>query len=118
MQETPILPLDLDQYPLNDQKVENLKPKMMFDISSHKFKLLINLPGYKKDDVKVFAGDDKIMVKAVDQIKLNCINICKVLEADYSLPPGIAIEKLRKSYHNGVLYLRGDIKEITDNANE
>lgn len=118
MQDTPVSPLDLNQYPLNDEKVQKLKPKIMFDKSSHKFKLLINIPGYKKDDIKVFAGNDKIMVKAADRMQLDCINICKVYEAEYSLPAGIATEKLWKRYHNGVLCVRGDIKQTTANDNE
>lgn len=118
MQDTPSLPLDFNQCCLNDEKVQKLKPKMIIDKSGQKFKLLINIPGYKNDDVKVFAGNDKIMVKAVDRMQLECMNVCKVYEADYSLPAGISIEKIRKRYHNGVLCLRGDIEQNTDNANE
>lgn len=120
MSDAPILPLDFNQYPLNDEKVQNLKPKMIIDRSKHKFKLLINIPGYKKDDVKVFAGNDKIMVKAMDQMQLNCMNVCKVYEAEYSLPADISIKKLRKWYHNGVLCLRGNFKQNADDvkANE
>lgn len=115
-----ILPLDFNQYPLNDKKVQNLKPRMVVDAHKHKFKLLANIPGYKKDDVKVFAGNEKIVVKAVDRMQLDSINICKVYEAEYSLPAGMSIEKLRKWYHDGVLCLRGDYKQNTDDtaANE
>lgn len=118
MQDTSVLPLDFNRYPLNNEKVQNLKPKMIIDESRHKFKMIINIPGYKDGDVKVFAGNDKIMVKAVDRMQLESTNICKVYEADYSLPDGVAIEKLRKWYHNGVLYLRGDINQNTDDTNE
>lgn len=118
MQDTHILPLDFNQYPLNDEKVQNLKPKMIIDESRHKFKLLINIPGYKNDDVKVFAGNDKIVVKAVDRMQLDCMNVCKVYEADYSLPADVSIETLRKWYHNGVLCLRGEIKQNADDTTE
>lgn len=117
MQDTSVLPLKLDQYPLNSERVEKLKPKMVFDSSRHKFKLLINVPGYKKDDIKVFAGNEKILVKAVDRMQIGRMNICKVYEADYSLPTGAVIQKLRKWFHNGILCLRGEIKQIS-NANE
>lgn len=116
MEETSVLPLELNQYPLDERKVEKLKPRLILDINNQKFKLLINLPGYKKDDIKVFAGNDKIMVKAMDKMKLDCINVYKVYEADYSLPPGVEVEKLRKSYHNDVLCLRGDIEKIPNNT--
>lgn len=114
--DTPILPLDSNQYPLDDEKVQKLKPKIFIDAHKHKFKLLINIPGYKKDDVKVFAGNEKILVKAVDRMQLNCMNICKVYDAEYSLPAGMSIEKLRKWYQDGVLCLRGDFKQITDDT--
>lgn len=91
---------------------------MLFDKSGHKFKLLVNISGYKSDEIKVFAGKEKIMVKAVDRMQLDCINICKVYEADYYLPAGIAIEKLRKSYLDGVLCVRGDITRPIENENE
>lgn len=112
MPDAPILPLDSNQYPLNDEKIQNFKPQLIIDQNKQKFKLRINIPGYKKDDVKVFAGNEKIVVKAVDQMKLNCMNICKVYEAEYTLPADISIGKLRKWYQNGVLWLRGDFKEI------
>lgn len=114
MSDTPISPLDINQYPLNDVRVQNLKPKMIIDRNKRKFKLLISIPGYKKDDVKVFAWSEKIVVKAVDQMQLNCMSISKVYEAEYTLPADISIEKLRKLYHNGVLSLRGDFKANTD----
>lgn len=117
MPDTAILPLDFNQYPLDGRKVQNLKPKMMIDGHKHKFKLLINIPGYKKGDVKVFAGNEKIMVKALDRMQLNCMNICKVYDAEYSLPAGMSIGKLRKWHHDGVLCLRGNFKQNTDVAN-
>lgn len=116
MPDTPIFPLDFEQFPLDNSKVQSLKPKIIIDEQKHKFKLLINIPGYKNDDVKVFAGNEKILVKAMDRMQLNCMNICKMYEAEYSLPAGISIEKLRKRHHDGVITLRGDFKQITDDT--
>lgn len=118
MQAATILPLDLYRFPLSDEKVQKLKPKLSFDKKNSKFKLLINILGYRKDDIKVFAGMDTIMVKAVDRAQMNSVNVCKVYEAEYMLPPGIAIERISKSFSDGVLCVRGDVLQDTKSGDE
>lgn len=106
-----IFPLDLDRHPINSEKIAKMKPKLKIDADSSSFKLTVNLPGYKKEDVTVFAGHGKVAVQAVDRTRFKNLNVCKVYKANYTLPKGAVAENLRKSYHDGILCISGDIKK-------
>ena len=90
-----------------------MKPKMKINCDNDTFQLTMNIPGFKSEDINVFAGNGKIAVKAVDKARLKNLNICKVYKADYTLPPGAVMDKLRKSYQDDVLCIRGEIEKST-----
>lgn len=73
----------------------------------------MNIPGFKKEDIYVFAGDGKIAVKAVDKANFKNLNICKVYKAEHTLPPGAIIDKLRKTYKDDTLCVRGFMEKAT-----
>lgn len=104
-----VLPMDLDKYPIDSEKISKIKPKMRIDYENNTFKLTVNVAGFKKDDVNVFAGNGKIAVKAIGKVAFNNLNICKVYKAEYTVPAGVAMDKLRRSYQDGVLCIRGVI---------
>lgn len=104
-----ISPINLDKYPIDSEKISKMKPKMKIDGDNNTFKLTMNITGFKKEDVNVFAGDGKIAVKAIDKITSNNLNICKVFKAECALPMGVVMDKLRRSYQDGVLCIRGEI---------
>lgn len=106
-----IFPLDLDRHPINSEKIAKMKPKLKIDADSNSFKLTVNLPGYKKEDVSVFAGTGKVAVQAVDRTRFKNLNVCKVYKANYTLPKGAVAEKLRKSYNDGILCISGEIQK-------
>lgn len=112
-QNTLVLPIELDNHPINCDKVLKMKPKLKIDCESNTFTLTLNIPGFKNKDISVFAGSGKIAVKAVDRARLNNLNICKVYKAEYTLPPGVLMDKLRKSYQNDILCIRGEIEKVT-----
>lgn len=107
-----VLPMDMDRNPLVCDKVLKLRPKIQIDCEKRTFKLTVNIPGFKSDDINVFAGNGKVAVKAADKTNLKNLNICKVYKAVYTLPPGVVMEKLRKSYHDDVLCIRGEIGKV------
>lgn len=106
-----IFPLDLDRHPINSEKIAKMKPKLKIDAGSKSFKLTVNLPGYKKEDVNVFAGNGKVAVQAVDRTRFKNLHVCKVYKANYTLPKGAVVEFLRKSYQDGILCISGEIRQ-------
>lgn len=108
-----ILPMELDKNPINHQKVLRMKPKMKINHENRTFQITMEIPGFKNEDITVFAGNGKISVKAVDKTRFKNVLVCKVHKADYSLPPGVLMDKLRKSYKNDVLCIRGEIEKNT-----
>lgn len=112
-QNTLVLPIELDKHPINCDKVLKMKPKLKIDCEANTFILTLNIPGFKNEDISVFAGSGKIAVKAVDRARMKNLNICKVYKAEYTLPPGVLMEKLRKSYQNDILCIRGEIEKVT-----
>lgn len=111
-QNTLLLPIELDNHRINYDKVLKMKPKLKIDCVASTFTLTLNIPGFKNEDISVFAGKGKIAVKAVDQTRLNNLNICKVYKAEYTLPSGVLMDKLRKSYQNEILCIRGEIEKV------
>lgn len=109
-----VLPLDLDKQPVNKEKIAKMRPKIKINRESNTFKLTLNIPGYKKDDINVFAGSEKIAVKAVDRTRHINLNICKVYKAEYTLPTGVVMDNLRKSYQDGILCIRGEIERVSN----
>lgn len=108
---TMVLPIELDKHPINCDKVLKMKPTLKINRENNTFKLSMNIAGFKSDDISVFAGNGKIAVKAVAKANLTNLNICKVYKAEYTLPIGAVIEKLRKKYQNDVLCIRGEIEK-------
>lgn len=104
-----VLPMDLDKHPIDGEKISKMKPKMKIDCDNNTFKLTMNIPGFKKEDISVFAGNGKIAVKAIDKVIFKNLNICKVYKSEYVLPTDVALDKLRRSYQDGVLCIRGEI---------
>lgn len=104
-----VLPMDLDKHPIDSEKISKMKPKMKIDCDNNTFKLTMNIPGFKKEDINVFAGNGKIAVKAIDKVIFKNLNICKVYKSEYVLPTDVALDKLRRSYQDGVLCIRGEI---------
>lgn len=94
-----------------------MKPKIKVNCENNTFKLTLNIPGFKSEDVSVFAGNGKIAVKAVDKACLKNLNICKVYKAEYTLPPGVVMDKLRKSYQDDTLCIRGEIEKVAPCTN-
>lgn len=109
---TMVLPIEMDKHPVNCEKVLKMKPKMKINCDNNTFQLTMNIPGFKSEDINVFAGNGKIAVKAVDKARLKNLSICKVYKVDYTLPPGVVMEKLRKSYQDSILCIRGEIEKL------
>lgn len=86
-----------------------MKPKLKINSDGNTFILTVNIPGFKNEDVNVFAGSGKIAVQAVDRTRFKNINVCKVYKANYTLPKGALMNKLRKSYQDGVLSVSGEM---------
>lgn len=105
-----ILPADLNHHPINSEKISKMKPKIKVNCRCKTFKLIINLLGYEKEDINVYAGNGKVAVKAIDRMRYKKLNVCKVYKAEYKLPDGAIIEKLRKSFTDGVLCIRGKLE--------
>lgn len=105
--------MDKDTHPLVCEKVLKLKPKIQIDADNHTFKLTVNIPGFKSDDINVYAGNGNVIaVRAVDKTKVKNLDICKIYKADYALPPGTVMDRLRKSYKADVLCISGEIDKV------
>lgn len=104
--------MDKDTNPLVCDKVLKLKPKITIDAENHTFKLTVSIPGFKSDDVNVFAGNGVIAVRAADKTNVKDLDICKIYKADYTLPPGTVMERLRKSYKDDILCISGEIEKV------
>lgn len=106
-----VLPLELDRHPINSEKISRMKPKLQINGDKNTFKLTVNIPGFKNEDVNVFAGGGKIAVQAVDRTRFKNINVCKVYKANYTLPKGTLLDNLRKSYQDGILSVSGEFEK-------
>lgn len=102
--------MELNENPINREKVMKMKPRIKIDRETNTFIVTFYIPGFKNEDITVYSGNGKISVKAVDKTKSKNIKICKVYKADYLLPKGAVTGKLRKSYQDDILCIRGEIK--------
>lgn len=102
-------PVGFEECLNNSEQAFKMKPKFKVNCDSNVFKMTINIPGYMKEDIDVFAGKDQVAIRAVDKTRVKNLNVSKVYKAVYKLPSGIAMNTIRKSYHDGVLCIRGEI---------
>lgn len=105
-----VLPLELDRHPINSEKIAKMKPQFKINDDGNSFQLTMYIPGFKKDDVNVYAGNGKIAVQAIDRIRFKNLNVCKVYKANYTLPKGAILANLRKTYQDGILIINGGME--------
>lgn len=103
--------MELDKNPINCENMLKMKPKIRMDCANTRFEMVMSIPGFESEDIGVFAGNGKVVIKAIDRVRIKNFNICKVYKADYTLPSGAIIEKLRKSYKDDTLCIRGEIQK-------